>query len=107
MSTYTRYAYGIYVNVATVINHTRYAGGIYVNVATVITYTRHAHNIYVNLDHSKTQKCYLYQVIPIWNSLPSSLKKCTSKFTYKKKIKAAFWHPNLGIFLIIKVNSPN
>ena len=38
--------------------------------------------------HSKTQKCYLYQVIPIWNSLPNSLKNCTSKFTFKKHIKS-------------------
>ena len=38
--------------------------------------------------HSKTQKCYLYQVIPIWNSLPSSLNNCTSKFTFKKQIKS-------------------
>ena len=30
---------------------------------------------------SKTEKCYLCQVIPIWNSLPNSLKNCTSKFT--------------------------
>ena len=35
-------------------------------------------------NHSKTQKCYLYQVIPIWNSLPNSLKNCSSKFTLKK-----------------------
>ena len=27
---------------------------------------------------------FLSQVIPIWNSLPSSLKNCTSKFTLKK-----------------------
>ena len=39
-------------------------------------------------NHSKTQKCYLYQVIPIWNSLPNSLKNCTSKFTFKKQIKS-------------------
>ena len=35
-------------------------------------------------NHSKTQKFYLHQVIPIWNSLPNSLKNCTSKFTLKK-----------------------
>ena len=39
-------------------------------------------------NHSKTQKCYLYQVIPIWNSQPSSLKNCTSKFTLKKQNKS-------------------
>ena len=39
-------------------------------------------------NHSKTQKCYLYQVISIWNSLPSSLKNCISKFTFKKQIKS-------------------
>ena len=38
--------------------------------------------------HSKTQKCYLYQVIPIWNSLPKLLKNCTSKLTFKKQIKS-------------------
>ena len=31
--------------------------------------------------HLKTQKCYLYQVIPIWNNLPELLINCTSKFT--------------------------
>ena len=39
-------------------------------------------------NHSKTQKCYLYQVIAIWNSLPKLLKNCTSKFTLKKQIKS-------------------
>ena len=39
-------------------------------------------------NHSKIQKCYLYQVIPIWNSLPKLLKNCTSKFTLKKQIKS-------------------
>ena len=45
--------------------------------------TRHRTNNFNTppLNHSKTQKCYLYQVIHIWNSLPSSLKNCTSKFT--------------------------
>ena len=38
-------------------------------------------------NHSKTQKCYLYQVIPIWNSLPNLLKNCISKFTFWKQIK--------------------
>ena len=37
---------------------------------------------------SKIQKCYLYQVIPIWNSLPNSFENCTSKFTFKKQIKS-------------------
>ena len=53
--------------------------------------TRHRTNNNFNtplFDHSKTQKCYLYQVIPIWNSLPISLKNCTSKFTFKKQIKS-------------------
>ena len=36
-------------------------------------------------NHSKTQKCYLYQVIPIWNSLPKLLKNCISKCTFKKQ----------------------
>ena len=39
-------------------------------------------------NHSKTPKCYLYQVIPIWNRLPKLLKNCTSKFTFKKQIKS-------------------
>ena len=53
--------------------------------------TRHRTNINFNtplFNHSKTQKCYLYQVISIWNSLPNSLKNCTSKFTSKKQIKS-------------------
>ena len=53
--------------------------------------TRHRTNSNFNtklFNHSKTQKCYLYQVIPIWNSLPSSLKNCTSKFTFKKQTKS-------------------
>ena len=52
--------------------------------------TRHRTNSNFNtplFNHSKTQKCYLYQVIPIWNSLPNSLKNCSSKFTFKKQIK--------------------
>ena len=35
-------------------------------------------------NHSKTQNCYFYQVITIWNSLPNSLKNCTFKLTFKK-----------------------
>ena len=53
--------------------------------------TRHRANSNFNtplFNHSKTQKCYLHQVIPIWNSLPNSLKNCTSKFTFKKQIKS-------------------
>ena len=54
--------------------------------------TRHRINSNFNtpLFNHSTQKCYLYQVIPIWNSLyiPSSLKNCTSKFTFKKQIKS-------------------
>ena len=37
--------------------------------------TRHRTNINFNaplFNHSKTQKYYLYQVIPIWNSLPKT-----------------------------------
>ena len=42
--------------------------------------TRHRTNSNFNtlFNHLKTQKCYLYQVIPIWNSLPKLLKNCTS-----------------------------
>ena len=53
--------------------------------------TRHRINSNFNtplFNYSKTQKCFLYQVIPIWNSLPNSLKTCTSKFTFKKQIKS-------------------
>ena len=53
--------------------------------------TRHRTNNNFNIplfDHSKTQKYYLYQVIPIWNSPPSLLKNFTSKFTFKKQIKS-------------------
>ena len=49
--------------------------------------TRHRTNSNFNtplFNHSKTQKCYLYQVIPIWNSLAELLKNCTAKFTFKK-----------------------
>ena len=50
--------------------------------------TRHRTNSNFNTPHSKTQKCYLYQVIPIWNSPPNSIKNCTSKLTFKKQIKS-------------------
>ena len=53
--------------------------------------TRHRTNNNFNtplFNHSKTQKCYLYQVIPIWNSLPELLKNCTSMFTFQKQIKS-------------------
>ena len=53
--------------------------------------TRHRTNSNFNtprFNHSKTQKCYLYQLIPIWNSPPNSLKNCTSKFTFRKHIKS-------------------
>ena len=53
--------------------------------------TRHRTNSNFNtplFNHWKTQKCYLCQVIPIWNTLPNSLKNCTSKFTFKKQIKS-------------------
>ena len=53
--------------------------------------TRHRTNSNLHtplFNHSKTQKGYLYQVIPIWNSLPKLLKNCTFKFTFKKQIKS-------------------
>ena len=53
--------------------------------------TRHRTNSNFNtplFNHSKTQKCYLYQVILILNSLPKLLKNCTSKITFKKQIKS-------------------
>ena len=53
--------------------------------------TRHRTNSNFNtllFNDSKTQKCYVYQVIPIWNSLPKRLKNCTYKFTFKKQIKS-------------------
>ena len=55
--------------------------------------TRHRTNRYLNtplFNHSKTQKRYLYQVVPIQNSLPNSLKNRTSEFTLKKQIKSHF-----------------
>ena len=66
--------------------------------------TRHRTNNNFNtklFNHSKTEKCHLYQVIPIWNSLPNSLKNCTSKFTFKNKLTATSEHHNLSNFLII------
>ena len=53
--------------------------------------TRHRTNSNFNtllFNHSKIPKCYLYQVIPLLNSLPKLLKNCTSKFTFKKQIKS-------------------
>ena len=53
--------------------------------------TRHGTNSNLNtslFNHSKSAKCYLCQVILIWNSLPKLLKNCTSKFTFKKQIKS-------------------
>ena len=53
--------------------------------------TRHRTNSNVNtplFNNSKTQKCYLYQVIPIWNCLKSSLENWNSKSTFKKQIKS-------------------
>ena len=66
--------------------------------------TRHRTNSNFNtpfFNHSKTQKCYLYQVIAIWNSLPSSLKNCTSKFTFKEQIKSHILASQSFHFLII------
>ena len=37
-------------------------------------YRKHCNFNTPHFNHSKTQKCYLYQLIPVWNSLPSSLK---------------------------------
>ena len=53
--------------------------------------TRHRTNINFNtplFNHSKTQKYYLYQVIPIWNSLPKLLKNYASKLSFKKQIES-------------------
>ena len=53
--------------------------------------TRHRTNSNFNtplFNHSKAQKCYLYQESTIWNSLPNSLENCTSRFPLKKKIKS-------------------
>ena len=53
--------------------------------------TRHKTNSNFNtplFNQTKTQFFYLCQVIPLWNSLPSSLKNCTSEFTFKKQIKS-------------------
>ena len=81
----------------------------------------HMHNIRHrtnnNLDcqffnHSKTQKCYLYQVIPIWNNLPN-FNNCTSKFTFQKQIKSHLLVPQskhfsncIGIYFSLS-SSPN
>ena len=64
--------------------------------------TRHRTNSNFNtplFNHSKTPKCYLYQVIPIWNSPPKLLKNCTCKFTLKNTLKATSWHPNFSYVL--------
>ena len=59
-------------------------------------------------NHSKTLKCYLYQVIPIWNSLLNSLKNCTSKFTLKiKQIKSPSLHQNHSILKLSNPTVPN
>ena len=47
-------------------------------------------------NHAKTEKCYLYQVIPIWNSLPNYLKIELPSLHSKNKLKAISWHPNLS-----------
>ena len=57
--------------------------------------TRHRTNSNFNtplFNHSKTQKCYLYQVVPIWNSQPSALKNAS--LYLKNKLKATSWHPH-------------
>ena len=41
-------------------------------------------------NHLKIQKCCLYQVIPIWNSLPNSIKNLTVNFRLQKQIKSPF-----------------
>ena len=43
---------------------------------------------YYTFSSLKTDFFYLYQVIPIWNRLPSSFKNCTFKFTFKKLIES-------------------
>ena len=53
--------------------------------------TRHKINSNFNtpiFNNSITQKCYLCQVIPTWNSLIKLLQNCTSKFTLKKYMKS-------------------
>ena len=53
--------------------------------------TRHRTNGNFNtplFNHSKTQKCYLYQVIPKWNSLPNRLKIALPSLHSKKQIKS-------------------
>ena len=52
-------------------------------------------------NHSKTEKCFLYQVIPIWNSIPSSRENCTSKLTFKKTNKK----PSLSIQILTIFNN--
>ena len=50
--------------------------------------TRYTTNINFNtplFNQWKTQKCYLYQVIPICNSLLNALKNSNSKFSLKKQ----------------------
>ena len=56
---------------------------------------------------SITQKCYLYKVIPVWNSLPNLLKNCTFKFSLKNKLKATSKHPNLSKFKLSNPTVPN
>ena len=62
--------------------------------------TRHRTNNNFNtplFNHSKPQKCYLYQVIPIWNSLyQNCLKIALPCLHSKNKLKATSWHPNLS-----------
>ena len=79
--------------------------------------TRHRTNSNFNtplLNHSKTQKCYLYQVIPIWNSyqirlkiaLPSSHSKTKLKTTSYSFPILAFLKLYIGIYFSIS-SSPN
>ena len=64
-------------------------------------------------NHSKTQKCYLCLLIPIWNSLPNSHKNCTCKFILKKQIKSHLlasqylhFFNSIGIYFSLS-SSPN
>ena len=54
----------------------------------------------------KLQKSYLYQVIPIWNRLPNSLKNCTSySIDSKTDAKPPLSLPILAMFKLSMSNS--
>ena len=61
--------------------------------------TRHRTNSNFNtplFNHSKTQKCYLYQVIPYGTVYQNCLKIALPSLHSKNKLKATSQHPNLG-----------